>query len=65
MPISMFSYTKRILECVSFDAALFGKELQKAFKVLLPYELEQLMDWLQNYIAEKPELRVCLLTVEQ
>ena len=65
MPRPMFSYTKKILESVSFDTVLFGKELQKAIKMLLPYEIEQLIDWLQNYIVEKPELKACLLTVEQ
>lgn len=65
MPRPMFSYTKRILESVSFDYSLFSKELEKAIKVLLPYEVEQLIDWLQNYILEKPELKACLLTVQQ
>ena len=41
MPRAMFSYTKSILERVSFDAKLFCKELEKAIKNLLPYEIEQ------------------------
>ena len=32
MPRAMFSYTKSILERVSFDAKLFCKELEKAIK---------------------------------
>jgi len=52
----MFAYTKRILESVSFDPKLFCKELEKALKSLLPYEVEQLKEWLLNYIKEKPEL---------
>lgn len=56
----MFAYTKRILESVSFDHKLFCKELEKALKSLLPYEVEQLRDWLLNYTAEKPELKYCL-----
>jgi DNA replication protein DnaD len=49
----MFDYTKSILERVSFDPILFCKELEKAIKSLLPYEMEQLREWLFNFIIEK------------
>jgi hypothetical protein len=65
MPRTMFSYTQTILERVSFDPALFCKEVEKAIKVLLPYEIEQLIDWLHNFTTEKPELKGCLIYVEQ
>lgn len=52
-------FTKTILERVSFDAKLFAKELQKAVKVLLPYELEELTEWFFNFTHGKPELRKC------
>lgn len=65
MPRPMFSYTKKILESVSFDPKLFCKELEKAVKVLLPYEIEQLVDWLDSFTVEKPELKACLIYVEQ
>ncbi len=65
MPRPMFSYTKMILESVSFDPKLFCKELEKAIKVLLPYEIEQLVDWLHSFTVEKPELKACLIYVEQ
>ncbi|MGV3460956.1 MAG: hypothetical protein ACO1N9_10960 [Flavobacterium sp.] len=65
MPRPMFSYTKKILESVSFDPKLFSKELEKAVKVLLPYEIEQLIDWLRGFVHEKPELKACLIYVEQ
>ncbi|MEZ4838472.1 hypothetical protein [Flavobacterium sp.] len=61
----MFAYTKKILESVSFDPKLFSKELIKAMKQLLPYEIEQLKDWLLNFTKEKPELRKCLIYVNQ
>ncbi|RWW92203.1 hypothetical protein [Flavobacterium cerinum] len=61
----MFSYTKKILESVSFDPILFCKEVEKAIKILLPYEIEQLVDWLNNFTIEKPELKACLIYVEQ
>lgn len=61
----MFSYTKQILENVSFDPKLFCKEVEKAIKLLLPYEIEQLIDWLNNFTIEKPELKVCMVYVEQ
>jgi hypothetical protein len=60
----MFSYTKTILENVSFDPNLFIKEVEKAVKILLPYELEQLIDWLYNFTTARPELKGCLDCVE-
>ncbi|MFP9113358.1 hypothetical protein ACLI1A_05415 [Flavobacterium sp. RHBU_3] len=64
MPASMFNYTKTVLENVSFDPSLFCKEVEKALKMLLPYELEQLIDWLYKFTTNKPELQVCLTVVE-
>jgi hypothetical protein len=63
MPRVMFTYTKSILERVSFDPKLFCKELEKALKNLLPYELEQLREWLLQFTKEKPELRQCLISI--
>ncbi|PRZ24128.1 hypothetical protein [Flavobacterium granuli] len=60
----MFDYTKSILERVSFDPTLFCKELEKAIKTLLPYEMEQLNEWLSTFIIEKPELKQCLVLVK-
>ena len=59
----MFDYTKSVLERVSFDPILFCKELEKAIKALLPYELEQLREWLLTFTIEKPELKQCLVIV--
>jgi DNA replication protein DnaD len=61
----MFDYTKSILERVSFDPVLFCKEQEKAIKTLLPYEMEQLQEWLLTFIVEKPELKECLILVKQ
>lgn len=61
----MFSYTKSILERVSFDPLLFCKEVEKALKILLPYEIEQLTDWLFQFTKEKPELRQYQLLLNQ
>jgi len=65
MKRTMFDYTKTILERVSFDPLLFCKELEKALKMLLPYEIEQLTVWLLNFTNEKPELRQCLVLVKE
>jgi len=59
----MFDYTKSVLERVSFDPVLFCKELEKAIKSLLPFEMELLKEWLLDFIIEKPELKQCLLIV--
>ena len=63
MPRMIYDYTKSVLERVSFDPVLFAKELKKAVKNLLPYEIEQLKRWLQFFIQEKPELEKCLKVV--
>ena len=63
MPRMIYDYTKSVLERISFDPILFAKELKKAIRNLLPYELEQLKKWLQYYTKEKPELRECLKVV--
>ena len=59
----MFDYTKSVLERVSFDPALFCKELEKAIRTLLPFELDQLREWLFDFIIEKPELKQCMIIV--
>lgn len=61
----IYDYTKSVLERVSFDIKLFSKELDKAVKVLLPYEIEQLAEWLINFTREKPELKPCLLIINK
>ena len=61
----MFDYTKTILERVSFDPVLFCKEVEKALRMLLPYEIEQLSDWLLSFTREKPELRQCLILINK
>ncbi len=60
MSKAMMDFTKSILERVSFDAILFCKEVEKAVKVLLPYEIEELLTWLFTFTEEKPELRYCV-----
>ncbi len=65
MKNSLYYYTKSILETVSFDPQLFCKELKKALKLLLPYDVELLTEWLLSYTTEKPELRLCLVFVNK
>ena len=55
MPYRMiYDHTKIILEKVSIDPSLFCKELRKANKNLLPYEMEQLIIWLENFTKGRP-----------
>lgn len=63
MSKSMLDHTKNVLKRVSFDVSLFCKELEKACKVLLPYELEELVLWISKFIKEKPELQHCMLLI--
>lgn len=65
MARAMFEYTKTILKKVSFNVELFCKELDKAMERLLPYEIEELRIWLQQYTANKPELFTCLTIVNE
>lgn len=65
MPRQIYLYTKSILERVSFDTKLFCKELEKATRMLLPYELDQLREWLLSFTQEKPELRQCMVYIEK
>ncbi|GLB51619.1 hypothetical protein NBRC110019_06580 [Neptunitalea chrysea] len=61
MARAMLEYTKTILSKVSFDAVLFKKELEKAVKRLLPYEIEELRLWLKRFTIQNPELSECIL----
>ena len=61
MARAIFEYTKTVLKKVSFDYSLFCKELQKAVKRLLPYEIEELRIWIINLTKTKPELDNCLM----
>jgi DNA replication protein DnaD len=63
MARAIFEYTKTVLKQVSFDSKLFCKELEKALKRLLPYEIDELKIWLQEFTQEKPELDVCLVLI--
>lgn len=60
MARAMFEYTKTVLKKVSFNSELFCKELNKSFKRLLPYEQKELLIWLKQYTANRPELYSCL-----
>ncbi len=63
MSRKIYDYSKIVLERVSFDAQLFAKELQKAVLLLLPFEIEELTEWLIIFTKEKPELRPSLLLI--
>ena len=64
MARAIFDYTKTVLKKVSFDVDLFCKELQKAMKRLLPFEIEELRLWLMQFTANKPELHVSLALIK-
>ena len=60
MAAAMLEYTKTVLKKVSFDTKLFCKELKKAIALLLPHEIEELKQWLLQFITDKPELKPSL-----
>ncbi len=61
MSRAMFEYTKTVLNKVSFDSNLFCKEVEKALKRLLPYEIEELKLFIQNFIKTHPDLKQCMV----
>lgn len=61
MARAMLEYTKTVLNKVSFDTTLFCREVQKAVQRLLPYELEELKEYILSLIKQNPELDKCLI----
>ncbi len=64
MSRAMFEYTKTVLNKVSFDTNLFCKEVEKALKRLLPYEIEELKIFIQSLATKNPELGQCLIQIK-
>jgi DNA replication protein DnaD len=64
MARAMFEYTKTVLQKVSFNSELFSRELEKAMNRLLPYEVDELVIWLRQFTANKPELYSCLQVIK-
>jgi hypothetical protein len=48
----MLEYIKTILLKVSFDAALFGKELRKGLSVIVREELQQFRQWCYDTFSD-------------
>lgn len=64
MARAMFEYTKVVLQKVSFNSELFCKELKKSLQRLLPYEIQELVIWLKQFTANKPELFICMRLIK-
>ncbi|HBK71144.1 MAG TPA: hypothetical protein DDZ39_05720 [Flavobacteriaceae bacterium] len=64
MSRAIFEYTKTVLKKVSFNVDLFCKELKKALGKLLPYEVDELKIWLEEFTANRPELYISLEIVK-
>lgn len=63
MARAIVSYTKTVLEKVSFNADLFRTELEKALKRLLPHEIQELKFWVLRQFKDEPQLQSCLIKV--
>lgn len=50
------NHTIKILEKVSFSKDLFLKEIKKAINFLLPFEIDQLKEWIADFTKNKTEL---------
>ncbi|MFO7702469.1 hypothetical protein [Psychroflexus maritimus] len=64
MARAMFEYTKEVLRKVSFDTTLFTKEVKKAVKHLLPYEIEELKLFIISLLSFNPDLQKSLIYLE-
>ncbi|MBA5791421.1 hypothetical protein H1R17_13355 [Flavobacterium sp. xlx-214] len=53
-------HTIKILEKVSFSKDLFIKEVTKAIDLLLPYEIDQLKEWILNFTKNKSDFKEVL-----
>jgi hypothetical protein len=61
----IYDYTKQVLEKVSSNEQQFDKELKKAIRNLLPYEMEHLEKWLLYFTNQKPQLRQYLVLLKE
>jgi len=59
MDRAIHDYPKSILRKVSFDPNLFYFEVQKAIQRLIPYEREELKDYISQIININHELGYC------
>ena len=64
MARAILEYSKTVLKKVSFDVELFSKELEKAVKRLLPFEIEELRIWLLQFTVDRPELYPSLALIK-
>lgn len=51
--MTMFEYSKMILEKVSFEPRIFKKELRKALRQSTKEEFQQLMSWCREKFGKK------------
>lgn len=51
--MTMFEYSKMILEKVSFEPRIFKKELRKALRQSTKEEFHQLMTWCRDKFGKK------------
>ncbi len=65
MARAILDYSKTVLKKVSFDVELFSKELEKAVKRLLPFEIEELRIWLLQFTVDRPELYPSLALIKK
>lgn len=59
----IYDYTKNSIERVSSDTLRFKRELKKALRNLLHFEIEKLRNWLSYFTQNKPDLQQCVIEV--
>jgi DNA replication protein DnaD len=53
----LYHFTTKELQKKSDSSLQFQRGLRKAFKQLLPHEIEKLLKWLEQFLKQKPALR--------
>ena len=53
-------YCIQILKKVSFDVALFKKELEKALNYLTPNEQHVLRMWVNEFVSDRQDLQIVI-----
>ena len=53
-------YCIQILKKVSFDVALFKKELEKALNFLTPNEQHVLRMWVNEFVSDRQDLKIVI-----
>jgi hypothetical protein len=62
--MTMFEYSKLILEKVSFEPSIFKKELRKALRIATKEEFKELKAWCKQKFGKKIDVKSKNISVD-